>query len=305
MPRFKPPTPEETQRALGPLESLPANLVRALTDAAAFSRLPKPRRGEWLAEFPEPGESLKQYERKWAKCTPHAYFTTLYIVPVGTFEPALLEQLRTYAAAFFCCEVKVAPGVALADVRQRARTGAEGQLQLHADDIFAVMRRKPPRDAFAQVAVTMEDLYHKEEWNFVFGLAVAADAVGVFSFARYHDGAIGAPAATLGAEERRLLLLRSCRVLCHETAHVMGLAHCIHARCLMNGSNSLEESDTHPLNLCPVCLRKLYAAVGFDATARYEAIRRAATALGFDEHARWIGERLGEKCEPCEGAACA
>ena len=32
MPRFKPPTPEETQRALGPLESLPANLVRALTD---------------------------------------------------------------------------------------------------------------------------------------------------------------------------------------------------------------------------------------------------------------------------------
>ena len=69
MPRFKPPTPEETQRALGPLESLPANLVRALTDVSAFSRLPKPRRGEWLAEFPEPGQSLKQYERRWAKCS--------------------------------------------------------------------------------------------------------------------------------------------------------------------------------------------------------------------------------------------
>ena len=301
MPRFKPPTPEETQRALGPLESLPANLVRALTDAAA-SRGCRSSAGEWLAEFPEPGESLKQYERKWAKCTPHAYFTTLYIVPVGTFEPAYLEQLRTYAAAFFCCEVKVAPGVALADVRQRARTGAEDQPQLHADDIFAVMRRKPPRDAFAQV--TMEDLYHKEEWNFVFGLAVAADAVGVFSFARYHT----APSA----RRRRRSAPRSGACCCFVVPRLprdraRDGPRALHPRALPDERQQQPgESDTHPLNLCPVCLRKLYAAVGFDATARYEAIRRAATALGFDEHARWIGERLGEKCEPCdERAACA
>ena len=65
------------------------------------------------------------------------------------------------------------PGVALADVRQRARTGAEGQLQLHADDIVAVMRRKPPRDAFAQVAVTMEDLVDVRRPGGVEGVAPA------------------------------------------------------------------------------------------------------------------------------------
>ena len=145
MPRFKPPTPEETQRALGPLESLPANLVRALTDVSAFSRLPKPRRGEWLAEFPEPGESLKQYERKWAKCTPHAYFTTLYIVPVGTFEPA------PGAAAHARRGLLLLRGEGGAGRRARRRPPARahrrrGQPQA-ADDIFAVMRRKPPRDA--------------------------------------------------------------------------------------------------------------------------------------------------------------
>lgn len=32
----------------------------------------------------------------------------------------------------------------------------------------------------------------------------------------------------------------------------------------MNGSNHMEEANKKPFLLCPVCLRKLQAALGFD-----------------------------------------
>ena len=42
-----------------------------------------------------------------------------------------------------------------------------------------------PKDAFCVAAITMCDLYPKEEWNFVFGLANHGGNCGVYSMARY------------------------------------------------------------------------------------------------------------------------
>lgn len=83
------------------------------------------------------------------------------------------------------------------------------------------------------LAVTMEDLYPQEDWNFVFGEARPAWRAGVFSFARYsplfleESSQEGVGERPLCAAERLQLLRRSCRVLAHETLHLLGLEHCM------------------------------------------------------------------------------
>lgn len=73
-------------------------------------------------------------------------------------------------------------------------------------------------------------------------------------------------------EATSVLLLRSCKTLTHEIGHIFGLRHCQWLACLMQGSNHLEEADRRPLDLCPICLRKLQSAVGFRLRDRCKAL---------------------------------
>jgi hypothetical protein len=63
-------------------------------------------------------------------------------------------------------------------------------------------------------------------------------------------------------------------------------------RCLMNGSNHLDEADDRPLHLCPVCLRKLHDAVAFAIPARYEQLRSFCERAEFEDEAAWFRRRL-------------
>ncbi|KAF6092164.1 archaelysin family metallopeptidase 2 [Phyllostomus discolor] len=159
--------------------------------------------------------------------------------------------------------------------------------------ILKFLKKKKPEDAFCIVGITMIDLYPRNSWNFVFGQASLTDGVGIFSFARYgsdfysssYEGKAKAfqkksssdysvfddyyiPAVT------SVLLLRSCKTLTHEIGHIFGLRHCQWLACLMQGSNHLEEADRRPLHLCPICLRKLQCAIGFNIIERYKALVR-------------------------------
>jgi len=148
-----------------------------------------------------------------------------------------------------------------------------------------------PEDAFCLLGITMEDLYPNPSWNFVFGEASLRERVGVYSFAHYEPAFYG------GAQEgdyQKLLLWRSAKVLTHETAHMFGLAHCIYFKCVMNGSNHLQESDARPLHLCPVCLRKLQWSIGFDVVKHYEHLHQFCQRAGFEDEAAWIARRLKE-----------
>jgi archaemetzincin len=53
------------------------------------------------------------------------------------------------------------------------------------------MYKVVPAKAFGGIAVTMEDLYPDDEWNFVFGLANMMTKRGIFSFARYDPAFYG------------------------------------------------------------------------------------------------------------------
>ena len=59
----------------------------------------------------------------------------------------------------------------------------------------------------------------------------------------------------------------------------------------MNGSNHLAESDARPMHLCPVDLRKLQHAVGFDVVARRQRLRDVCKRLVCTDEAHWLRER--------------
>lgn len=73
---------------------------------------------------------------------------------------------------------------------------------------------------------------------------------------------------------------------------MLGLLHCIYFNCLMNGSNHLAESDRRPLHLCPVDLRKLQWALGFDIGEHYRRLEAFWRQEGVDDEAAWIARRL-------------
>jgi len=80
----------------------------------------------------------------------------------------------------------------------------------------------------------------------------------------------------------------------HELGHMFGLSHCVYFQCNMNGSNHLTESDSQPLELCPVCLHKLEDTVGFNAINRYKELLEFFTtnAAAFEKEKKWLAGRL-------------
>jgi len=155
-------------------------------------------------------------------------------------------------------------------------------------DVLDALQRELPHDAYCLIAVTLEDLYPGDvDHAYVFGYARLRARVGVFSFARYHPDFFGESFAV----DRQVVLQRALKVMSHELGHMFGLEHCTHLRCIMNGANHLSEVDRAPLDPCPVCLRKLHVALGFDPEARYQALAEHYTRLGLHEAADWSRQR--------------
>lgn len=289
---FKPSTPAEIQLAIGSTGSLPENLRRALDPTEDFKAIPDPRPGDWLAVHPESGQTFDAF-RKARRNTPDARRNKVYLQPLGDFpeqRSPSVEILKEYASAYFSMrlEVRSALATSYANITTR-RNPISGNRQILTTDVLDLLRRVIPEDGFCLLGITMEDLYPAPSWNFVFGQASFLERIGVFSFARYDPAFYG---ERRGADYQKTLLRRSCKVLVHETAHMFSLQHCIFFKCVLNGSNHLDESDSRPLSLCPVCLRKLQYAIGFDVVDRYRNLLRLYHKLGFDKEAKWVNQRL-------------
>lgn len=285
--RFKAP-PDKAGRlaALGPLDGIPRKLRRALTPDAAFAPIPAPKRGDWLAEHPERPQSFARYVASRPN-RPDRTRRVIYLLPIGAFDAGKsprLETLREYASAFFGLEAKLMPAVATKAVKARKRRH-QGRKQLRSTDILNWLGRQLPADAYCLIGLTMTDLYPQPGWNFVFGQASLKGRVGVYSFARYDPGE--------GVKGRRALLMRrSFGVLAHEVGHMFGIEHCTHYHCVMNGSNSLEETDAGTAHLCPVCLRKLDHAKGIaEPGARYRRLAPLYRKEGMEPEASWVEGR--------------
>jgi archaemetzincin len=283
LPDFHPPNRDQRNAALGPLGTNDPPLLRAaLTHDSAFAPIPTPGPSDWLAFRLEPGQTYTEFVASRPN-RPEAVRSVIYLQPLGSFDDPgapSLEFLRRFAGAFFDLTVSVQPprlmpGPSLVG----RRLSSSGTTQFLTGDLLQLLSKDLPPDAYCRLGLTMEDLYPGPSWNFVFGQASLNKRVGIYSFARYTASPSDA-------------LLRSCKVLAHETGHMFGLHHCVYYSCLMNGSNHLDELDAQPLHLCPICLRKLHSSVGFDVEFRYRRLRDLSREVGFSEEAGWIEGEL-------------
>jgi archaemetzincin len=256
-----------------------------------------PAPGDWLAVHTETGQPFDAYRDQSAN-RPDVVRRIIYLQPIAAFPSAqvpALEVIRTYAAAYYQMEVSLLPvydpTAEEFSPRQHRRTG---QRQILTRDVLAFLRTRLPADAFCLLAITLDDLYPSPSWNYVFGEASLSERVGVYSLARY-DAAFWKEARPKNHDE--LMLQRSAKVLVHETGHMFGLLHCIYYQCVLNGSNSLVETDAGPQHLCPVCLRKLAWNTGLDLKKRYEELAAFYRRQGWQEDHDWVARQL-RRIEP-------
>lgn len=290
--RFKVPTQPDIISAIGDVKGLAPPLQRAFRPNADFEPISAPKPGDWLAEHPENGQTFEAYAASRPTC-PDKRRNVIYLQPLGAFlkdRSPDLGLLQAFARAYFMLAVNPLPAMEVDDLEVTSRINPyTGQRQILTRDVLTFIGRKMPTDAFCMLAITMEDLYPDPSWNFVFGQVYLEQRVGVFSFARYDPVFYG---QSRRKNFNRLLLWRSLKVLAHEMGHVFSLAHCIYFKCVMNGSNHLAESDARPLSVCPVCLRKLQYAIGFDVLKRYRHLFQFYRQAALQNEAAWLSRRL-------------
>lgn len=262
-------------------------------DPALFQRKHKPGPDDWMANFREPGQTFVQYVAQPPKGLTDKR-TVIVLQPIGPFrsdELALLEKLRVFTSAFFQLRVRVEKPVPLPDRGKRLRRlGDPAFTQYHTGTLMAdVLLPRLPSDAVCYLGITMADLYPDPAWNFVFGEASFDRRVGVYSLIRYSNRFWGQQEDD---ESRNLFLLRSFKVLAHETGHMFSIAHCTENECLMNGSNSLAETDRSSMHLCPQCLHKLQWNLKFDVLRHYRQLHDIYQRSGYQDLVDWTARRI-------------
>jgi archaemetzincin len=253
------------------LAETPTALERLITTLEPLALpLPEPGPSDWLANYPEAGQSYAAWQRADpVVATPDR--RTLVVQPMGSFEPAQ-RQVMTLSAEwlglFFGLPCRVEddlPSDAIPD-RARRRNPHTGLPQVHAPTLlYDLLLPRLPDDAIALIGFTGEDLYPEPSWNFVFGMALLRQRTGVWSMHRFGD-----PGG--GPLNFRETLQRTMKLATHETGHNLTMQHCTAHACNMNGSNNLPETDRSPAWLCPQCLAKLLHATGADPIDRFEAL---------------------------------
>ncbi|XP_054401711.1 archaemetzincin-1 isoform X2 [Pongo abelii] len=199
-----------------------------------------------------------------------------------------------------------------ASLQQRKPRLARKHIYLQPiDGILSFLKNNKPGDALCVLGLTLSDLYPHEAWSFTFSKFLPGHEVGVCSFARFSgefpksgpsapdpalvEAAADSPQAPLQDRGWALCfsalgMVQCCKVTCHELCRLLGLGNCRWLRCLMQGALSLDEALRRPLDLCPICLRKLQHVLGFRLIERYQRLYTWTQAVV----GTWPSQEAGE-----------
>lgn len=284
-----PASPSDRAAALGSVDSIrPLANRRLLKACDDFAPIPAPRPGDWLDGQPSRGQTFSEFAaRRPVLGADRRFVAVMRLGPWPDTMPSL-ALVCEYVGAFFQRPVKRLKAQPISESIRRRTQAGDTHEQLHVEDIFRILRRRKPAGAIALVAITACDLYPSDDWNYVFGKASLDGAYGVCSYSRFDPAFFDEPA------NPRLLLRRALNVTVHETMHMLGVPHCVFYSCRMQGSNSLDESDRSPFDICPVCLRKLVHRLGsIDLGDRYRSMLSFyRNQPGFDKEVAWLERRL-------------
>jgi archaemetzincin len=208
---------EEASMAPPDLES-----IRTAGDAIhpLHVRKGRPRRGDWLDQHREVGQSFDEY-RASDPNRPDEHRARIYLQPLGDFDATqkkLLQATAGMLGEFYGVPVATLNRIDLDSIPAEARRvhPSWGDRQILTGHVLDLLKRCRPVDAVAVLALTTADLWPGEGWNFVFGQASLRDRVGVWSLYRQGD-----PHA-----EYATCLRRTLKTAVHETGHMLGMAHC-------------------------------------------------------------------------------
>jgi archaemetzincin len=251
--------------------------------------LSKPKEGEWRYEHNEKLQSFEDF-RESRKIKAVTGSDTIYIFPIGQFndlQSIQIKLIKHYLELFYQLPVDVAQGLDDSILPNKAkRMRANNNEQLLAPFILdSILTNKKPKHSIALMALTSKDLYPKPEWNFVFGLASYTKGVGVSSIYRLQD-------SVLTESNFKICLKRILNICSHEIGHMFGIHHCLHASCVMNGSNSLAETDRQTLRLCSNCQRKLQSTVNFNPEKRLTQLASFFKVNGLIIESKWAENDL-------------
>jgi archaemetzincin len=244
-----------------------------------FGLLPRPRKGEWRSRFPERPQPLEEYRaaRPNRRSSERAF---IYLQPLGNSGSRysrILECAREYAEIYFGVPARLLPPGPLAE-----EAYIPGRRQVNSAMMLERLARQAPPEALVYLAVLEEDLFGRG-LKFVFGESHLEERAGVCSLHR------------LETPEPDLFLRRTLRLLTHEAGHILSLRHCLYYRCVMQGSNSLPESDAQPLHLCPIDLEKVAWNTGVPRGERYLRLREFYLRHRLQDEAEWVSGELARE----------
>ncbi|WP_336961379.1 archaemetzincin [Chryseobacterium contaminans] len=224
-----------------------------------------PQPGSWRYNHDEKFQQFEDFQRS-KKIKPEPRKNTIYLQPIGDFDQLQqkeIELTKDYLKIYFQLETKTLPALPNSIFPKKIkRIFKDGQEQLWAGyvlDSFLIKRK--PQDAVVLMGITERDLYPIPEWNYVFGLASYENGVGVTSIYRFANG-------HLTDSNFNESLLRLMKISSHEIGHMFGITHCLNANCVMNGTNTLSETDFHYARACSLCQRKLNSSISYNNKKR-------------------------------------
>jgi archaemetzincin len=170
---------------------------------------------------------------------------TLYLVPVGRVEDAILNPLARGVEGAFGTLSEVAPNLPHPSYAYSLKRD-----QYLAPSILEQLTQVDLQNAFRILGVVDLDLY-VQQLNFVFGQASLGGLAALIALPRLRQEFYGQQ------PDEALFQERAIKEAIHELGHTLGLAHCSRSKCVMSFSNSLLDVDGKSRSFCPTCLRNL------------------------------------------------
>jgi archaemetzincin len=276
-----------------------SKLIKYLTHKTDefYNEISIPEDGDWLWDHKETPQSFKTYTQGMLN-KPDKYKNIVYIQNLdqnmeGSFLTLeMFEHIKTlmeiYYPSITCKLSEDKSNFESLKVESRQNY----YYQYNAGKALEELPKIKPKDGLFIVGLTSFDIYPREGWNYVFGIASKTRGCGVFSFKRFYEELKGELKGN--ALESQITRLAG-KIMLHEVGHLFGLPHCVYYSCKMNGCNNLKESLRTPFELCPMCLRKINFNLDFDIKERFVNLFKGLTSLNeelYSKEIEWYMRRI-------------